>query len=217
MSERRRIENLDFRGGLLCLDFVNTVGWHASTHPVEWLDSYATLIGWSQRAKILPDQQLVALLAYAQVNVDAALHVYRRAIQLREGIYRLFLSALHANPNSDNDLALLNSEHTAAVERLRLVTTERRFALRWPEDSHALESPLWRVTRSAVDVLTSAALERVRMCAGPDCGWLFYDQSKNRSRKWCDSRDCGNRDRVRRHYRRSATVRAPQSVPKPPL
>jgi predicted RNA-binding Zn ribbon-like protein len=217
MSEHRGIESLDFRGGLLCLDFVNTVGWHASSHPVEWLDSYAALIGWSQRAKILPEQQLLALLAYAQAHVDAAQRVYRRAIQLRGSLYRLFLSALHADPNTDNDLALLSEEYTAAVGRLRVVTTEGRFALKWPEDGHVLESPLWHITRSAVDVVTSATLERVHMCEGPGCGWLFFDQSKNRSRKWCDSRDCGNRDRVRRHYQRSSTVRAQQSVSEPPL
>ena len=30
-------------------------------------------------------------------------------------------------------------------------------------------------------------------------GWMFLDESRNASRKWCDSRDCGNRERVRKH------------------
>ena len=43
---------------------------------------------------------------------------------------------------------------------------------------------------------------RVRICEAPDCEWLFYDTSKNRSRRWCDMRQCGNRMKARRHYRR---------------
>jgi predicted RNA-binding Zn ribbon-like protein len=217
MPERRRIESLELKGGLLCLDFVNTVGWHASSHPAEWLHNYVDLIRWSRRAKILPEQQFLALLGSAQQQVDAAQRVYQRAIRLRESLYRLFLSTLFAETNADDDLALLNKEYAAAVARQRIVTTEGKFALQWPEDGHALESPLWQLTRSAVEVLTSAALERIHMCAGPDCGWLFFDHSKNRSRKWCDSRECGNRDRVRRHYQRTSSVRAPHSLSKPSL
>ncbi|MGA2590961.1 MAG: CGNR zinc finger domain-containing protein [Bryobacteraceae bacterium] len=30
------------------------------------------------------------------------------------------------------------------------------------------------------------------------CGWMFLDTTRNRSRQWCDMRDCGNRAKVRR-------------------
>ena len=32
---------------------------------------------------------------------------------------------------------------------------------------------------------------------------LFLDRTKNHSRIWCSSADCGNRSRARRHYRRT--------------
>ena len=44
--------------------------------------------------------------------------------------------------------------------------------------------------------------DRVRQCGDDDCGWLFLDRSKNGSRRWCSSADCGNRARARRHYQR---------------
>jgi predicted RNA-binding Zn ribbon-like protein len=47
-------------------------------------------------------------------------------------------------------------------------------------------------------------LERVRECANHDCGWLFLDLSRNRSRKWCDMSSCGNRAKVRRFREREA-------------
>ena len=44
----------------------------------------------------------------------------------------------------------------------------------------------------------------VRVCEGNGCGWLFLDQTRNGSRRWCSSGDCGRRERVRRHRARRA-------------
>ena len=65
-----------------------------------------------------------------------------------------------------------------------------------------LRRPLWPVLWSAADLLTSDRLARVRSCGDPRCGWLFLDTSRNRSRRWCDMADCGNRAKARRHYAR---------------
>ncbi|MBB3963881.1 putative RNA-binding Zn ribbon-like protein [Rhizobium metallidurans] len=42
--------------------------------------------------------------------------------------------------------------------------------------------------------------ERMKICG--NCGWLFLDRSKNRSRTWCDMAVCGNRAKASKHYRR---------------
>ena len=55
---------------------------------------------------------------------------------------------------------------------------------------------------SAVDLLRSGRFERVKRCPGPGCGWLFFDHSKNNSRRWCDMATCGNRTKGRRHRAR---------------
>lgn len=34
---------------------------------------------------------------------------------------------------------------------------------------------------------------RLRVCANPDCGWAFYDRSRNQQGNWCDMAVCGNR------------------------
>src|SRR5437762_819551 len=56
---------------------------------------------------------------------------------------------------------------------------------------------------AAAELLTWPALARVHICAGADCGWLFLDQSRNASRRWCAMDGCGNRTKARRHYHRS--------------
>lgn len=34
---------------------------------------------------------------------------------------------------------------------------------------------------------------RLKMCANPDCRWVFYDRSRNQHGNWCDMAVCGNR------------------------
>jgi predicted RNA-binding Zn ribbon-like protein len=41
------------------------------------------------------------------------------------------------------------------------------------------------------------------MCEASDCVWLFLDASKNRSRRWCDMNQCGNREKARRFHERA--------------
>ncbi len=53
---------------------------------------------------------------------------------------------------------------------------------------------------SALALLQPQKAARIRICA--NCSWLFLDESRNRSRIWCDMAVCGNRQKARRHYQR---------------
>lgn len=39
---------------------------------------------------------------------------------------------------------------------------------------------------------------RVRICDNPDCRWVFYDETRNRTKRFCDDKMCGNLMKVRR-------------------
>ncbi|MGQ9734572.1 MAG: CGNR zinc finger domain-containing protein [Candidatus Bipolaricaulia bacterium] len=56
------------------------------------------------------------------------------------------------------------------------------------------------LARSATEIPILEDLQRVGECADPRCGWLFLDRSRNRTRRWCDMKGCGNRAKVRRYY-----------------
>jgi len=63
------------------------------------------------------------------------------------------------------------------------------------------------VARSAAELLTSDNVDRVRECEDDrGCGYLFIDQSKNRSRRWCSMESCGNRAKARRYYARLQAI-----------
>lgn len=56
---------------------------------------------------------------------------------------------------------------------------------------------------AAVYAVTRAGLwSRLKICADPSCGRVFFDRTKNRSAVWCDRRVCGNRAKVRRYRER---------------
>ncbi|MEO6889729.1 MAG: CGNR zinc finger domain-containing protein, partial [Ktedonobacteraceae bacterium] len=59
---------------------------------------------------------------------------------------------------------------------------------------------------SAVELLTSEEVKRVKECPARDCGWLFLDMSKNGSRQWCSMEGCGSRAKMRRQYARKRAV-----------
>ncbi|MDO3408599.1 CGNR zinc finger domain-containing protein [Saccharibacillus sp. CPCC 101409] len=47
--------------------------------------------------------------------------------------------------------------------------------------------------------LAEGRIRRIKLCGNPDCKWVFYDDTKNGKRQWCNSEICGNLARVRRH------------------
>ncbi|WP_441247239.1 CGNR zinc finger domain-containing protein [Kitasatospora sp. McL0602] len=55
-------------------------------------------------------------------------------------------------------------------------------------------------------IVMAGERERLRRCEAPSCDRVFVDLSRNRSRRYCDSRTCGNRLHVAayRARRRSA-------------
>lgn len=198
---KRSAGRLKLIGGELCLDFANTVDWHASDHPREFLTSYADLVAWGQHVGILTAQEAEGLLREASRRPAEAEAALARAIALREAIYRIFSAVVTGARPAASDLDILNAALREALAHMRIDPTPDGFAWAWAEAEAALARVLWPVARSAGELLTSAALGRVRRCADQDCGWLFLDRSRNRSRRWCDMKDCGNRAKARRHYR----------------
>ncbi|MGH7566474.1 MAG: CGNR zinc finger domain-containing protein, partial [Gemmatimonadota bacterium] len=102
----------------------------------------------------------------------------------------------------ESGLEGLNAELAEALAHARVSPRGEGFILGWDEGAAQLDAPLWRVAHSAMEVLLEADLSRVGECDSDTCGFLFLDTTRNRSRRWCDTRVCGNRARVRRHRRR---------------
>lgn len=194
---------LNLETGQLCLDFANTANWHASDHPEEELNSYFDLIAWAQRVGLVSDAEVARLLDVAARRPAEAGAVLERAIALREAIYHIFSARAQDLQPTTNDLAALNAALDDALSHLHLAPGAAHFDWQWIDQEGRLDGLLWPVALSAARLLASDELERVGECADDrGCGYLFFDTSRNHSRRWCEMKDCGNRAKARRHYRR---------------
>jgi len=189
-------------GGRLCLDFVNTVGGRGDAVRDERLTEYADLLAWGLRVGVLAEADAARLLRESRRRVKEAAQVFARALALREAIWHLCHAVIGGAPAEASDLEVLNRELAAACGRARLAAREGNFAWEWAGARGELDEVLWRVADSTAEMLTTSDLTRLRECRGDDCGWLFEDASRNRSRLWCDMGDCGNLAKVRRFRRR---------------
>ncbi len=185
----------------LCLDFANTLDWHASEHPIETLNSYADLVTWSREVGLLTDRAAKQLLNEANRQPAEATATLEKARTWREAIYEILVTVAHGDAPRHSDIATLNTALADMMGRSRLIKTADALNWDWGGGEDDLDQMLWWVVRSATDLMTSRELHRVGQCADErGCGWLFLDTSKNHSRRWCDMKDCGNRAKARRHY-----------------
>lgn len=191
----------DFSGGALCLDFANTVG-DRPHRQQDKLRRLTDLLGWTLEAGIVDDDQHDRLAGEAVRRPRVAGTFFRRALGLRERLYRIFSTLATGGRPGKADLDELNRDLAATLRHQRLEPVGERFAWSWAIPGKGFDWLLWSVVRSAGELLTSKEAELVRECASDRCSWLFVDRSRNHRRRWCDMKVCGNRAKAQRHYRR---------------
>jgi predicted RNA-binding Zn ribbon-like protein len=120
----------------------------------------------------------------------------------RETIYRIFAAIAQGRSPAAADLADLHAARLAALGAARLTWRRGEAELSWPAPEHDLLRPVYPLALLAGDLLTSPDLARLKQCGRHPCGWLFLDRTKNRSRRWCSSAECGNLTRVQRYRAR---------------
>lgn len=62
--------------------------------------------------------------------------------------------------------------------------------------------PLAALAIAWSELVTTGDAARLKRCAEHTCGWVFWDVSKNRSRRWCSMKVCGNRNKSRSYASR---------------
>ena len=194
---------MEFRylGGDPAFDLVNTVDWTSRGPERERLLQPADLVRWAEGAGVLRRPQADRLRRTIARHPREAERALERARLTRLVLHDLF-AALASGQPSDAALARFNRLLSDALDRAALVRTGSRgrpgFAWEWNELEERPEAVLAPVLWSAARLLTSAEVERIRVCGGLDCGWMFVDRSRNGLRRWCQMRTCGTEEKSRR-------------------
>jgi predicted RNA-binding Zn ribbon-like protein len=197
----------DLTSGRLCLDFVNTLGNRLSGQPQEKLAGFADLVAFGKQAGAFSASEAHKLWRDGRKSARVASALFQRSVALREMIFRICSAVAACQKVSQTDVETLN----IAVRRLNacsLVTPgDGNAAWQWLDKSSDAHQLIGKIVRSAVELLTSRDVERLKMCAADDCGWLFIDDSRSRNRRWCEMRTCGSRHKARVYYQRKRAER----------
>src|SRR2546422_4790699 len=121
----------DFTGGLLCLDFANTVDDRPDVHPQEHLNSYQDLVSWGQQAQVLAEREAQRLLEEAARRPEEATSVLERALGVREAIFRIFKSVSEDITPEEDDLVALSAAVADAQAHARIVPKTGGFGWDW--------------------------------------------------------------------------------------
>jgi predicted RNA-binding Zn ribbon-like protein len=210
-------------GGHVALDLVNSV---APRLPdggpaEEYLPTPAALLHWARRTGVLTAAEAAEAEAAWVASPGTAERDLRAVVEIREATYQVLLAATGTRAHPvDAALDRLLLRWNAALARGGLVLGGVRSA---PGDGPAARIEVGRLAEwrlpdrlvdACVDLLRTMDVRQLGTCPLPDggCGWLFLDQSRNHSRRWCTMEDCGAHAKARRlnerRRRRSATPKS---------
>jgi predicted RNA-binding Zn ribbon-like protein len=192
----------DFVGGDAALDFINTVTGRDQT-PRDWIDSYARMLEWAKLAALLPDKQVRALARMSEEQPTAAARALTRAKQLREQMFAVVSRIARGSAPPKDALAQVQEHWLAGAAAHELRFSEGRIVTALRADASNLDLISSIAAYRLVEHVLSLPTDRLRMCAGPNCSWVFIDSSKAGRRRWCDMAVCGNTAKARRFYDRT--------------
>ena len=186
-------------GGDASLDLVNTVDWTERGPEKERLTDYARLTLWAEGVGIVSKADAERLRRAGAARPKEARAAHGAALRLRGVLQRLYESVA-AGRRSDPSWEELNEVLGEALRRLGVSPPRKgQVSAEWEwHGTESLESLLWPVIWSAATLLTSEEAGRIRVCAGPDCGWMYVDRSRNGLRRWCQMETCGTLEKSRR-------------------
>jgi predicted RNA-binding Zn ribbon-like protein len=152
----------------------------------EEFDSPAGLADWLVRRELLEPR---ARLTHGDLS---------RVLDVREGLRAL----LYAN----------NHEHVDhhAIERMNHALRGTGLAVQLDPSSRPdftsarrdLDSALALIATIVAVAQLDGRWSRLKACPGHDCGWAFYDHSRNQAGGWCSMEICGQRAKARAYRRR---------------
>jgi len=186
-------------GRPVCLSLCNTRHWRNSEAPKENLHRYADLVKFAVVKGMVSAAEGALLERQAEANPRIANTELRRTVALREAIACAFGALARETEPPDGALAIIRESFEEASHHLKVELRDGRLVPNLAPEHEGLELPRWQAALSALGLIGSEQRQRVRQCADDrGCGWLFLDTTRNGSRMFCFSNECGNRARQQR-------------------
>jgi predicted RNA-binding Zn ribbon-like protein len=169
--------------------FANTF-WDLARHRPEQLRTPRAAAAWLRRRGLLGPG----------VRLDHS--DLRRALDVREGIRALLFANSGAEPDRQA-IERLNEGLAGAWVSPRMRIGEHPGFV---APNHDLDGALAMIASVVAVAQLEGRFARLKACPGPECGWAFYDHSRNLAGTWCSMSICGSRVKARQYRRRRRQV-----------
>jgi predicted RNA-binding Zn ribbon-like protein len=206
-----RAASLPLIGSDLAFDFTNTASGRGTPARQEHLRAPEHVIAWSRHAKLLTPEDGDTARDLIAARPELGRKLLARALELRETIYRIGSAIAHRDAPPPADTDALARIHAACVASAKFAPFRGNFVWSWRPADGLVEAILGPITLSALTLLVQSDVSRIKQCAGDHCGWLFFDTTKNKQRRWCEMEVCGNRAKQKAHRARLNATRAQRS------
>jgi predicted RNA-binding Zn ribbon-like protein len=198
-----RAGSLTLLGGALAFDFSNTASGRGWPSHQEHLGAGQDVVDWAEHVKLLSPADAGWLRGTLEADSALGNLLLRQALRTREDIHAICVEIAAGNPPPPLRLDSLARAHAANLAHARLVEEHGRYVWSWEPRQWPVEALLGPVVLSALTTLTQGDLARLKRCQNEKCGWVFFDTTKNRSRRWCEMEICGNRAKQKRFATRA--------------
>lgn len=171
----------------ICIDFINS-SWYKSHKEIEvlrnpkWLEHFKEK--WNIKLQGMPD-----------IESEAEL------LQLRELLTDMLDSVKSGTGLSEEAVASLNKYLSMAAFTRRIIDTEEGYRIANIPENQNWQWVASEIAASFMDLISNYEIGRIKHCENPECSWIFYDESKSRTRRWCGD-TCGSLMKVRRFRER---------------
>jgi predicted RNA-binding Zn ribbon-like protein len=176
-------------GGRLSVDFANATPSNANL-------SWERLILFLESTDIVSSERGAQLLSLPQSDLQAAQALLQKAWRLGTALRKVFAAMIRKQRILTEWIAPINEILRITEGHDELVGQDNSWKIEFVAREGGLDWLLAAVARSGAEIIAEGARARLRVCANPQCGLFFYDNSRTRRRRWCSMAVCGNRSKV---------------------
>lgn len=194
-----------FVGGRLWLDFLNTDDARLGER-MDTIDSFERFVAWLEAARIVDAERAAALRRRAQEQPSGAAAALVEARRVRAALRALAERGRTEQGERGRETALgeINRVLGRSVGSRRVEAhPDGGYTRSFVPIGDAFGGLVIPVVESAVETLVRGETARIHTCADRRCPRHFIDDSRSRTRRWCDMRTCGNRAKAQRQRRRT--------------
>jgi predicted RNA-binding Zn ribbon-like protein len=190
MVKYSEIDTMRLDGGLLCLDFINSVHGRHEQPLRDYFSGIHDLIHWAKRLGVIDSKTEKKLTAASESQPAKSLQFFNDAIAFRELMFVIFRNIISEKKVPAAQLKKYNDMLKIYFPYLQIKQSGQGFEEQWLLDETDFKRLLAPILNDSYETLLSDKLRRIKECS--NCGWLFYDTTKNGKRRWCSMQTCGS-------------------------